>query len=139
MAEIEHFCDPQDKRHVRFAGLADTVMTLFTQEDQVGSGKTVEMKVGDAVAARIIDNETLGYYMARTQAFMLKAGVNRAGLRFRQHLKSERAHYGTQAAVGVAPCVVALYRCAEVLCCVLPTLCVEGCTVSVIAALLRSQ
>lgn len=58
------------------------------------SGKTVEMPVGEAVAAGIIDNETLGYYMTRTQMFMLKAGVNRTGLRFRQHLKSERAHYG---------------------------------------------
>jgi len=95
MAEIEHFCDPADKRHVRFGSVAGTVMTLFTQEDQVGTGKTVEMAVAEAVGKGIIDNETLGYYMARTQLFLLKAGVNRAGLRFRQHLKSERAHYAT--------------------------------------------
>ncbi len=95
MGEIEHFCDPADKSHPRFAAVADAViMTLFTQEDQVGTGKTVDMTVGAAVARGIIDNQTLGYFMARTQLFLLKAGINRAGLRFRQHLKSERAHYG---------------------------------------------
>jgi glycyl-tRNA synthetase len=94
MGEIEHFCDPENKRHAKFATVAGTVMTLFTQEGQVGTGQTIDMTIGEAVAAKIVDNETLGYYMARTQAFLLRAGINRSGLRFRQHLKSERAHYG---------------------------------------------
>jgi glycyl-tRNA synthetase len=31
--------------------------------------------------------------MARTALFLLRIGINPAGLRFRQHLRSEMAHY----------------------------------------------
>jgi glycyl-tRNA synthetase len=94
MGEIEHFVDPLDKSHPRFASVAGEVLTLFTAENQVGSGKTVDMTAGEASATKVVNNETLTYFMTRTQQFLLKAGVNRAGLRFRQHLPSERAHYG---------------------------------------------
>jgi glycyl-tRNA synthetase (class II) len=45
------------------------------------------------VADGTINNQTLAYFMARTAAFLLKAGVKPEGLRFRQHLKTEMAHY----------------------------------------------
>lgn len=38
-------------------------------------------------------NETLGYYMARIQQYLLKIGINPKKLRFRQHLSNEMAHY----------------------------------------------
>lgn len=41
----------------------------------------------------MVNNETLGYFMTRTQLWCEKIGVNPAKMRFRQHLKTEMAHY----------------------------------------------
>jgi glycyl-tRNA synthetase len=51
------------------------------------------MRVGDAVAQGIINNQTLGYYVARTYLFLTSSGVDKKFLRFRQHLPTEMAHY----------------------------------------------
>jgi glycyl-tRNA synthetase len=93
MGEIEHFVDPKDKSHPNFASVADKELVLFGQEDQLGSGKTKVMKIGDAVKAKLVNNETLGYFMARTQLYMEKIGMDPERMRFRQHLKTEMAHY----------------------------------------------
>ena len=42
---------------------------------------------------KLIDNETLGYFMARIYLFLLKVGVDPKRLRFRQHMSNEMAHY----------------------------------------------
>ncbi|KAG0720961.1 Glycine--tRNA ligase [Chionoecetes opilio] len=41
----------------------------------------------------LVANETLGYYMARIQQFLVRIGINPKKLRFRQHLSNEMAHY----------------------------------------------
>jgi glycyl-tRNA synthetase len=51
------------------------------------------MTIGEAVRSGTVNNETLGYFMARTQLWLEKIGVNPAKMRFRQHLKTEMAHY----------------------------------------------
>uniref|UniRef100_A0A915N4A7 glycine--tRNA ligase n=1 Tax=Meloidogyne javanica TaxID=6303 RepID=A0A915N4A7_MELJA len=71
MCEIEHFVDPSDKNHPKFE----------------------KVKICDAVASGMVDNETLGYYMARTHLFLLTVGISPDKLRFRQHLSNEMAHY----------------------------------------------
>lgn len=38
-------------------------------------------------------NETLGYFMARIQLYLLKVGIAPDRLRFRQHMNNEMAHY----------------------------------------------
>ena len=53
------------------------------------------MTVGDAVAAGRIDNQTLGYFIARVHLFLMKVGIIPDKLRFRQHLQHEMAHYAT--------------------------------------------
>ena len=93
MAEIEHFCDPNDKSYPAFQNVKDEVLTLFTADHQLSTGKTIKMSIGDAVASKLVDNETLGYFLARTQQFMIKIGMDPERLRFRQHLKTEMAHY----------------------------------------------
>ena len=55
--------------------------------------KPFPMTIGEAVEKGIVGNQTLGYFMARTQLFLLKIGVDPARLRFRQHLQHEMAHY----------------------------------------------
>lgn len=93
MGEIEHFVDPNDKTHPNFPSVADKELVLFGRDDQLGSGKTKKIKIGEAVSSGLVNNETLGYFMARTQLYMEKIGMDPARLRFRQHLATEMAHY----------------------------------------------
>jgi glycyl-tRNA synthetase len=92
-AEIEHFVNPQDKSHPKFSLIADKVLTLFPADNQLGSGRTINMSVGEAVSTGLVNNQTLGYFLARTALWAEKIGVNPAKMRFRQHLKTEMAHY----------------------------------------------
>ena len=93
MAEIEHFVHPEQKAHAKFAAVAGVVLNLFPADNQVGDGKTLPTPSGDAVKTGLVNNETLGYCMARTALFMYKLGIKPEGLRFRQHLRTEMAHY----------------------------------------------
>lgn len=95
MAEIEHFVNPKDKAHPSFGAVADKELVLFGRDDQLGSGKTKLMKVGEAVQLGLINNETLAYFMARTQLYMERIGMDPQRLRFRQHLATEMAHYAS--------------------------------------------
>jgi len=95
LAEIEHFVNPEDKRHPKFRRVSDLVLNLFPREDQVTTKKTVQMTIGDAVAKGIVANETLGYFIARTYLFLTGVGIKKDRLRFRQHLRDEMAHYAT--------------------------------------------
>ena len=96
MAEIEHYVDPDDKKHERFGEVRDVILVLLDRHVQTaGSTKVVKMSVGDAVDRGIIANETLGYFIARIYQFLLKIGINSERLRFRQHMANEMAHYAT--------------------------------------------
>jgi len=95
LAEIEHFVNPSDKKHPKFANLSHLVLTLFPREDQLTTKVTRQVTVGEAVKIGMIANETLGYFIARTYLFLTGAGIKKDRLRFRQHLKDEMAHYAT--------------------------------------------
>ena len=95
MAEIEHFVDPKaGKRHDRFSEVAHMELSLLSRDTQL-AGKTDVQKVsiGKAVETKLVDNETLGYFLVRIQLFLDKLGVDRRKLRFRQHMANEMAHY----------------------------------------------
>ena len=93
MAEIEHFVNPNDKTHPKFKRIAGKELVLFPSDAQLGSGRTVTMTAGEAVEKGVVNNETLTYFMTRTQLWLEKIGVDPKRMRFRQHLKSEMAHY----------------------------------------------
>ena len=96
MAEIEHYVDPEDKRHERFNEVRDVVLDLLDRNVQAsGSTKTRKISVGEAVSGGIIANETLGYFVGRIHQFLVKIGVDPTRLRFRQHMANEMAHYAT--------------------------------------------
>ena len=95
MAEIEHFVHPEKKDHPRFGSVADNVLPLFPKSNQIGDGKIQQMSVGDAVKAGTINNETLGYFIARVALFLDSVGIRKTHLRFRQHLDTEMAHYAS--------------------------------------------
>lgn len=95
MAEIEHYVDPNGgKKHTRFNDVKDVELVLLNRHTQL-AGKTdvSKMTIGKAVSEGIVDNETLGYFLARVQLFLKKIGIDQSKVRFRQHMANEMAHY----------------------------------------------
>ena len=93
MAEIEHFVDPLNKKYFKFSKVASTIMPLFSQKQQLALDEPLTMSIGQAVEEGIVNNETLGYFMARTYEFLQLCGIPSTAIRFRQHLQNEMAHY----------------------------------------------
>ncbi|XP_072396702.1 glycine--tRNA ligase [Diabrotica undecimpunctata] len=93
MAEIEHFCDPNDKAHPKFNNVRDTQLLLYSACNQMDGKPAERTTIGVAVDSGLVANQTLGYFMARIQQFLVKSGVDPARLRFRQHMANEMAHY----------------------------------------------
>merc|ERR1712029_156631 len=94
MAEIEHFCDPEAKDHPKFHAVRATPIVLYTACAQMDGKPAYKTTIGEAVEGeKVVANQTLGYYMARIQGFLIKIGVDGARLRFRQHMANEMAHY----------------------------------------------
>ncbi|MEW5306522.1 MAG: hypothetical protein WDW36_008980 [Sanguina aurantia] len=92
-AEIEHFVG-DDKRHPKFASVADLAPLLYSRELQMGEEKKAQpITLGEAVAQGIIANETLAYFIGRTWLFFKRVGIDPKRMRFRQHLLHEMAHY----------------------------------------------
>ena len=76
--------------------VANISLSLLDRSCQTGENRCVEMTVADAVHKhKLINNETLAYFMARTHLFLLSLGIKREKLRFRQHLSNEMAHYAS--------------------------------------------
>ena len=95
LSETQHFLNPSDKTHPKFHKIASKELVLFPQDAQLGTGRTIRTTVGEAVASGMIDNQSLGYFVARTQIWLEKIGIDPNRLRFRQHLKTEMAHYAS--------------------------------------------
>lgn len=97
MAEVEHFVDPQGgKKHDRFHEVEDIEVVLLDRHVQLsGKSELTKMTIGQAVKTGIVDNETLGYFLARVYLFMKKIGIDESKMRFRQHMANEMAHYAT--------------------------------------------
>ena len=93
-AEIEHFVHPEQKDHPRFSEVAHLELNLFSQGAQLSEArKPLRMTIGEAVAKKVVANQTLGYFVARCYLFLVRLGVDENRLRFRQHLAKEMAHY----------------------------------------------
>lgn len=95
MAEVEHFVDPDGgKKHERFHEVENIELVLLDRHVQL-SGKTdlKKMTIAQAVKEGVVDNETLGYFLARIYLYMKKIGVDESKMRFRQHMANEMAHY----------------------------------------------
>ena len=95
MAEVEHFVDPESgKRHPKFKSVRDVKLPLLSRKTQSdGGSKPTVISIGEAVDSKLVDNETLGYFLVRIMRFMEKIGVDMNKLRFRQHMQNEMAHY----------------------------------------------
>ncbi len=95
MAEVEHFVDPaSNKKHAKFASVKDIKLPLLSRKTQnAGGSEPTVISIGEAVETKLVDNETLGYFLVRIMFFMEKIGIDMKKLRFRQHMQNEMAHY----------------------------------------------
>merc|ERR1719229_1896531 len=105
MAEIEHFCEPnvRDNEYPKFKYIKNVRCKFLPSEMQTGDDEnTITCTMAQACDRNAsqcplpcpIRNTTLAYYMARTQLFMERIGIDVVNkLRFRQHKKDEMAHY----------------------------------------------
>ncbi len=82
--------DPESgKKHNRFHEVENIELTLLDRHTQsLGQTTTTKMSVGKAVKDGVIDNETLGYFVARISLFLKKIGIDMGKVRFRQHMVS---------------------------------------------------
>ncbi len=95
MAEIEHYVDPKGgKKHHRFHEIADIEINFLDRHVQL-AGKTepVRVTIGEAVQSGAIDNETIGYFIARIQLFLVKVGLDPTKIRFREHMENEMGQF----------------------------------------------
>lgn len=88
MMEAELFVHPGSKAWPKFPLVEKQELSLVPN-----SGESRVMRLGDAVRSKVIANETLGYFMWLTHKFAVDIGMDPARLRFRQHAKTEMAHY----------------------------------------------
>jgi glycyl-tRNA synthetase len=95
MGEIEHFYDPQKTDHPKFAEVAHVKFPFWTATEQEKDSKELitNLTIGEAVAQKIVKNETLAYFMTRTYMFLVACGIKTEAIRFRQHKGKEMAHY----------------------------------------------
>ncbi|XP_040921744.1 glycine--tRNA ligase [Toxotes jaculatrix] len=93
MAEIEHFVDPNEKVHPKFSNVADLEIMLFSSKAQTSGQSAQIMRLGDAVEQGVINNSVLGYFIGRIYLYLLKVGLSKDKVRFRQHMENEMAHY----------------------------------------------
>lgn len=49
MAEIEHYVDPENKKHARFSEVYDEVLPLYSKNAQLAASGPIQMKIGEAV------------------------------------------------------------------------------------------
>ncbi|KAJ6837128.1 glycine--tRNA ligase, mitochondrial 1 [Iris pallida] len=93
LAEIEHFVDPDDKAHPKFADVATSEIWMFPRDEQLSGKSAKKIVLGEAVSQGTVNNETLGYFIGRVYLFLTHLGIDKDRLRFRQHLPNEMAHY----------------------------------------------
>jgi len=93
MAEIEYFVEPDKKDIKKFSNLANMECILLSKERQMSGEPAISITLQQALDQGIIENTAVGYFLGRINEFMLKIGVTRSKMRFRQHMANEMAHY----------------------------------------------
>lgn len=93
MAEIEHYVHRDRKDHPRFDQVKDIKLPLYSKEAQMAASGPSVITIGEAVASKMVNNQTLGYFLARIYLFLVKIGIDPKRIRFRQHMDNELAHY----------------------------------------------
>ncbi|RXG55263.1 hypothetical protein Avbf_15244 [Armadillidium vulgare] len=73
MAEIEHFCFPDDKDHPKFNQVANTKLQLYSACNQMDGEAPKWMTIGEA-------NITVAFVMHAKQWILMRYSVKRASI-----------------------------------------------------------
>lgn len=92
-AEAEIFVDPGEKSHPRFKEIENHVLTLYPADIQEKEENPLRLTAQEAVKGGVVSSEILTYQLCLADKFMGELGIPRDVIRFRQHLKTEMAHY----------------------------------------------
>ncbi|MBW4257933.1 glycine--tRNA ligase [Methanobacterium sp. YSL] len=92
-AEAEIFVDPRDKKHPRFHDVAKQMLTLYTADAQEEDGEPIQVTAQEAVDKGVVSSQMLTYQLCLADRFMEDLGIPENVIRFRQHMKTEMAHY----------------------------------------------
>ncbi|MFP4189168.1 MAG: glycine--tRNA ligase, partial [Halobacteriales archaeon] len=93
-AELEFFEKPDDSKDI--APVEDVEVRFYPVDEQEDDdGEPFVTTVGEAVEDGVIDDETIAYFVGRSQEWYESIGIDPEKLRFRQHLPDERAHYAS--------------------------------------------
>nr|WP_319374493.1 glycine--tRNA ligase [uncultured Methanobacterium sp.] len=92
-AEAEIFVDPRVKTHPNFQNVAQQVLTLYTAQAQEEEGEFIQITAEKAVNKGVISSQMLTYQLCLADRFMEELGIPENVIRFRQHMKTEMAHY----------------------------------------------
>jgi glycyl-tRNA synthetase len=88
MMEAELFVHPEDKSWSKFKEVKHEKLPLVPN---AGDARTMSLE--EAVKSKVIVNEALAYFIWLTHKFAVDIGMDPKRLRFRQHEKTEMAHY----------------------------------------------
>jgi len=91
MMEAELFVHPERKSWPGFQEVKNRKLALLRS----GSDGTAIMTLEEAVSSGTIVNEVLAYFMWLTWKFLVDIGIDENRMRFRQHAKTEMAHYAS--------------------------------------------
>lgn len=90
-AEVEIFVDPEEKTCENFASVEKVEMDLVPQD-----GQGVRVTAGEAVKNGIVAHELLAYHLTLVKRFLSDVGLSEERVRFRQHARTEMAHYAAE-------------------------------------------
>ncbi|MGQ0534756.1 MAG: glycine--tRNA ligase [Methanobacteriota archaeon] len=90
-AEAEIFFDPLAKSHPRFDEVKGERLRLVPNSDHQDREWALEL----AVSEKVIASPALAFYLWLTKEILVAGGVDPRRVRFRQHEKTEMAHYST--------------------------------------------
>ncbi|MEE9594685.1 MAG: glycine--tRNA ligase, partial [Candidatus Hydrothermarchaeales archaeon] len=87
-AEAEVFVHPDEKTHPKFERYADVELKLVPQDKE-----EIRITARDAAEKGIVGNELLCYHLILVKRFLEGVGLPEEDTRFRQHIRTEMAHY----------------------------------------------
>lgn len=89
-AEIQYFCDPQDKSAPRFPEVSGRKVRITDKADKVW-----EITIGEAFEQKIIPLQFIAYQLGKAMSVFEDMGVDGKRLVLRQHRDDERAFYSS--------------------------------------------
>ena len=97
IADLEFFFDPEEPHcHLLQSVENESLRILLAETRLKASEETVELKVKDAIAKKIIRSEWQAFFMAKAKKLLIEIGVPAEKQRFIEKLQWEKAHYATQ-------------------------------------------